>query len=687
MLRRTIVSLAAWLAAGLCLPAWSATLLETSEVLAANAEAAAQLPATREFTLTAAGNYVVTLKDLGVMAGLRQPTDFATLQSLHALVTRDLQVVAELEIDYPTDTTIPQLPATQTFAGTPGSYRVHVLGAIAADATGGLFSLDVAPSGGGAAVFDVADSIAAQSGPAPEQSVLQTTFTVAQAGTYRVRALDRSFPSALIDRDLLVLQRSPVVSVAVNSQGAFSTADVGTFTAQAGDTFDLIVIASAGSDMAGLYGVSVQGGPSDAVIYHSENPVGQLPPPRAVSVATAGAHTLTLTDLQFPEALTAISAAIIQNDAFAGSATGTTPGNITLSAGSAQLFVFATTPTIGAASVVLARGAQGVYVDVHLADASPDATTPAIYSFSPTEAVSAGNYTLTLADLRFPSQLASLQASVVQGATVVHELDAAASEPVTLQAGSMRVLVAATPPAASGTTPGNGLFALALKTQPGNATVIESTQGVGGLFTAHVIPVPAAGRFDVALKDFAFPAQLRTSWLAITRGTTLVGQVLGSSSIQNLQLEAGVHVLNFLGQPAANADYGTYGVKVADSTPAPVVTISAASTSIASGQSTTLTWSATNATSCTATGGWSGTKAVSDTQSTGALTANTTFEIECVGPGGRDDAFVTVTVNAAAPRNGGGGHMEPVLIIALLGMLAASTVSRRRRNRSLTVVS
>jgi hypothetical protein len=347
------------------------------------------------------------------------------------------------------------------------------------------------------------------------------------------------------------------------------------------------------------------------------------------------------------------------------------------------LFVFATTPTIGAASVTLAQGAQVAYADVHLADASPDVTTPASYSFSPSQAVSAGNYTLTLSDLRFPSQLANLQAAVVQGATVVDELDAAASEPVTLQAGRMRVLVAATPPAASGPTPGNGLFALSLKTQPGDANVLESTQGVGGLFTAKVVPLPAAGRFDVTLKDFAFPGRLRTSWLAVTRGTTLVGQVIGSSSIQNLQLESGLHVLNFLGQPATDANYGTFGMKVADSAPPPVVTISAASTSITTGQSTTLTWSATNATSCSAAGGWSGTKAVSGTQSTGALTANATFEIDCVGPGGRDDASVTVTVNAPTPRNGGGGGpVEPLLIVALLGMLAASSVSRRRMDRS-----
>ncbi len=76
---------------------------------------------------------------------------------------------------------------------------------------------------------------------------------------------------------------------------------------------------------------------------------------------------------------------------------------MSLSAGSAQLFVYATTATTGAAlGDAGAAAGRSTYADVHIADASPDATTPAIYSFSPSQAVSAGNYTLTLKDLRFP---------------------------------------------------------------------------------------------------------------------------------------------------------------------------------------------------------------------------------------------------------------------------------------------
>jgi hypothetical protein len=677
VLEKVIMALAAWLAFGVGVPAGAVTHLDTSEVVAATPEAAAQLPPTYEFTLAAAGNYVLTLKDISVDSGLPQ-----SLQSLQVLVTRDLQVVARLAIEYPSQNTVAPLPKTQTFAGTPGIYRVHVLGAIATNGAGGLFSVDVAPSAGGAAVFNVADAIATQSAPPSEQSVLQTEFTVSASGTYRVLALDRDFPAALTDRSVLVIRSSTQTPV-VSSTGAFSTGDVGTFSAQAGETYELIVISTAGVGSAGLYGALVQNVATNAVIYRSENGVGRLPPARPLSIPTAATYSLALTDLHFPAALTAFSAAIIQSDTFVGSVTGATPGDVALSAGPAQLFVYSTAATTGTVSALLSSGGLVAYGDVHIIDASADATTPAIYSFSPSEPVAAANYTLSLDDLRFPNELPNLQALVVQQGQPLDRLNGSGSSaPIALAAGKVRVLVAATPPPASGTLAGNGAFALALKAA-NNAIVFESTQGVGGLFNAKVVNLPAAGRYDIELKDFEFPARLRISWLAVTHGTQLVGQVIGSSPIQNLQLEAGVHVLNFIGQPAANTSYGAFGVKVSDSTPAPVVTLSASPTSVTAGQASTLTWSATNATSCTATNGWGGTKTASGTQSTGALStsSNTTFALECVGPGGRGSASVTVTVTAptSGSSGGGGGHLDPLLLVSLASLLTLASARRQRR--------
>lgn len=664
-----IPALAGWLLA-LAAPAWSATLLETSELLAATPEAAAQLPPAYEFTLSQAGTYVVRLRDLSDPAATVPPRP---LESLQALITRDLQVVAKLKIEYPTLPNSPIEAATQTFAGTPGTYRVHVLGTIPASQAGGLFSISVAPSAGGAAVFEAADAIATEGGPGPGQSQLHTTFTIADPGSYQLALLDRAFPAALASPpDIILLRRTANGLDEVRR-------DVGAFiAANAGETYELFVVATAGGTaQAGLYTVSVTGGPSSAVVYRSDHPVGQMPPATTVNITTAGMYALTLADLQFPEPLTEFAAAVAQNGVFLGSLSGTGPSTFTLSQGTAQLFVLPTAATTGAMSVHLAQGSQVAYANVHSADASADPTTPAIYSFSPSQAVAAGSYTLTVADFRFPSALPSVDIAVLQGTSLVHREEAGVRTLV-LQAGPMRVLVAVTPPPAIGTLPGNGMFALTLASQPGNAIVFESTQGVGGLFNARPLNLPAAGRYDVSLKDFEFPGRLRTSWLAITRGTTIVGQVIGSSSIQNLQLVAGTHVLNFLAQPAENASYGAFGLKVADSVPPPVVTFSASPASVTSGQSVALQWSATNATSCTAAGGWTGTKTVSGTQQSGALTTNTTFEIECTGPGGRDDTSVTVTVNAPSPR-GGGGQLDPLLLIYLSAMLAVVGMRRGLR--------
>jgi len=86
--------------------------------------------------------------------------------------------------------------------------------------------------------------------------------------------------------------------------------------------------------------------------------------------------------------------------------------------------------------------------------------------------------------------------------------------------------------------------------------------------------------------------------------------------------------------------------------PVPTVSLAANPTSITSDGTSTLIWSSTNATSCTASGGWSGTKLTSDSQSTGVLTGTTTFSLECTGPSGTAAASITVTVSATGAISG-----------------------------------
>ena len=81
----------------------------------------------------------------------------------------------------------------------------------------------------------------------------------------------------------------------------------------------------------------------------------------------------------------------------------------------------------------------------------------------------------------------------------------------------------------------------------------------------------------------------------------------------------------------------------------PTVTLSANPGSVMSGGSSTLTWSSTNATNCTASGAWSGAKATSGTAPTGALTTQSTFTLSCTGAGGSAQQSTTVSISATPP--------------------------------------
>ncbi len=82
---------------------------------------------------------------------------------------------------------------------------------------------------------------------------------------------------------------------------------------------------------------------------------------------------------------------------------------------------------------------------------------------------------------------------------------------------------------------------------------------------------------------------------------------------------------------------------------APTVSLAASPMTVTSGMSSTLTWSSTNASACTASGAWSGQKAATGSESVGPLTTTSTFALSCSGSGGSAQQSVMVTVNGAPP--------------------------------------
>jgi hypothetical protein len=116
---------------------------------------------------------------------------------------------------------------------------------------------------------------------------------------------------------------------------------------------------------------------------------------------------------------------------------------------------------------------------------------------------------------------------------------------------------------------------------------------------------------------------------------------------------------------------------------APTVSLSASPMTVAVNGSTTLTWSSSNATTCTASDGWTGSKPMSGNETRTDLNDTTTFSLQCTGAGGSDGASVTVTVTPGGGGGGddttvdesGGGAIDWLLGSMLLGLLVHS---RRR---------
>ncbi|NBC23821.1 MAG: hypothetical protein GVY21_10135 [Gammaproteobacteria bacterium] len=79
--------------------------------------------------------------------------------------------------------------------------------------------------------------------------------------------------------------------------------------------------------------------------------------------------------------------------------------------------------------------------------------------------------------------------------------------------------------------------------------------------------------------------------------------------------------------------------------PVPSLSFSASRSSVPAGDDVRLSWSASNAQSCDASGGWSGSRAVSGSADVGPIESTTEFRLSCSGPGGGVSRQVTVAVD------------------------------------------
>ena len=108
----------------------------------------------------------------------------------------------------------------------------------------------------------------------------------------------------------------------------------------------------------------------------------------------------------------------------------------------------------------------------------------------------------------------------------------------------------------------------------------------------------------------------------------------------------------------------------------PQIDLTVSPTTISTGASATLSWSATNADACTASGAWNGTQPLSGSMMVSPTTTST-YALHCTNADGYTDASQVLTVSSGGGGGGGGGTLGELSLLALAA-LAGARLRRRR---------
>ena len=646
------------LAAALTAPVWAAAQATDPLPPATNLVVAGGAPAATEetFIIATSQNLTVTLKDFQV------PAPLATAS---VVVTQGAGLVGMTTLSSPATS------ATLALPGAKGSYTLRVIGTPGATAGVGTFSVCVAPTTSPSACIQnasIAGNITEQSAAAnPTVSTNAATLTVTTAGTYTFTYADDQFPVALPagSPSLALFQGSQVVAAPIPASPATLTLPAGVYT--------LLAIAQADpTAKAGLYGVSVTGPGSVGSLLGASYPVGQLQPAVTVDNPSAQSLTLVATDFAFPAALSSATAMATSGGSALGTASAKSgAATFTAPAGAVQVWSYGAAGAgagtyevdLSTASTSLLRSASGVSANGSYA-----------YAFVSSTALAAGAYQATASDFQFPAALTSLEFAVAQNRAILKQSNAAGSVSFTAAAGPVVVLVDAAPAANS-----NGLLDVNVQSSAGSVAFdqIQPVSAVGG-FTSQPITLGTSGNFNVTLTDLKFPAAFSTLALVGSSAGSVLGKVFGGGTFP-IAASPGNYQFTVVAIPAAQQQYGLYGIGIVNSPP--TVTLSASPASVTAGGVATLSWTTTSATSCTGSGG-----SFTGSQSTGSgtlsvsVTTTTTYTLTCSGPGGSVSAKATVNATAAVTSSGGGGGGSlDAIALAALALLA---LARRLRSSS-----
>jgi hypothetical protein len=447
----------------------------------------------------------------------------------------------------------------------------------------------------------------------PTQAVpVEEHFDIATPGTYQVTLNDlgAQFGAALNSAELAVSFGNATVGtpiVSTSGSASWST----TFTAAAAGTYWLHVIGMPGTAPgSGAIGMQVTNTANNASVASFSDSLA-LPSTGVSSlvgvlsdffeVTTSGNYQVTLTDMQMPAALSTLTLTVVVQggsivttvnaDTAPNSPTATT--TVALQSGvTYQIFAG------GEASTTVGAGLYGVNIS------ATGATTPVYSHVTPVGAVTtigspsltAQNYTLSLADLKYPTTLTQLGAAVTFNGQLVSTQSASGTAvPFIVPATATYQVFAYGIPASNG----QGSYGVGLQ-PPSGAPIISVARGVSDPASSIVAysydtSIVTAETYEFNLADFGYPASLTTVSAVAAQNGVVLGTPLTSAGQTNITPAVGPMSMVVFAQPAATPSStgvpgGLFGIDIeASGAAAPVFQASQGVGNLFSVQTATVT--------------------------------------------------------------------------------------------------
>jgi tetratricopeptide (TPR) repeat protein len=453
-------------------------------------------------------------------------------------------------------------------------------GALALIACGAL-ALAAVPAAAQAPLLDVVHTVAGPDVPVPAEH----TFTVNAAGTYHVILTDLGTqltpPAPLASVEMAITSGNAIVGTPLTTAGTL------TFTASAAGDYLIHVVATLsppaqqGASPIGAIGINVTDANNNLLYTFSDTlapPSTSVPNGAGVmagsfQVQTSGSYQVSLTDLQFPQALSCspapcvpLTLIIIQEGQ---------PNPVTILPGGANPVMLQASPPPPSQAIVYDIFALGT------SDASPQA---GLYSVSVTPAgggqavfsrttpvgavgligspgLKAQGYTLSLTDLATPAPLAQLGALVELNGMAVAQVSGTGTQAFAGTANTYDVFALAEP--AGG---GAGSYALALQPAAGPSplSVARAVSSPGGASAySFDADIGTAGSYALNLADFAYPTVFGSLNALVVQSGAAVGTGLSAAGSTNVTLSASPASILVFAQAASTG--GLFGVDLTQS--------------------------------------------------------------------------------------------------------------------------